>query len=188
MKLWEQTMLTVTTGLLGAGLLVLVNSQPRGEPITLLPPATPAPILVHVDGAVQEPGVYQLVADSRVQQAVDAAGGLLPEAMPAGINLAASLADGDKVLVPYQLAEGGVPGEMGEGGIISQGQVIDLNTASQSQLETLPGIGPQKALDIITYREANGPFTLIEQVMNVPGIGPSTFERIKLYIVVGSAP
>lgn len=181
-------MLTVTAGLLGAGLLFLVSSQPRGEPVTLLPPPTPAPILVHVDGAVQYPGVYELDTDSRVQQAVDAAGGMLPEAMPAGINLAASLSDGDKVLVPFQVQAVGEPGETSEEAIIQDGQVIDLNTATQSQLEMLPGIGPQKATDITNYREANGAFTLIEQIMNVPGIGPTTFARIRTYIVIGSTP
>lgn len=186
MKLWEQTMLTVTAGLLGAGLLVLVNSQPRGEAITLRPLPTPAPITAHVDGAVHQPGVYELEAGSRVQQAVEAAGGALPEAMLAGINLAAPLVDGEKVLVPYQPADG--DNTVDPAAVISGGQVVDLNLASQSQLESLPGIGPQRAGDIIAYRQANGPFTAIEQIMNVPGIGPATFERLKLYLVVGSAP
>ncbi len=189
MKFWEQIMVAITTGLLGAGLLVVVNSQPRGEPVTLLPLPTAAPILVHVDGAVANPGVYEIPADSRVQDALDAAGGLLPEAVSAAINLASPLKDGDKVLVPYQ-PQAGEPSNQTDGNAAIQPQVevIDLNTASQGDLERLPGIGPQKALAIVTYRQEHGAFTQIEQVMNVPGIGPTIFEQIKAYLIIGSTP
>jgi competence protein ComEA len=189
MKFWEQIMVAVTAGLLGAGLLVVVSSQPRGEPVTLLPLPTPSPILVHVDGAVANPGVYELEAGSRVQDGLEAAGGLLPEAMTAAINFAATLNDGDKVLVPYQPQASESQDQDGSGSdIVQAGEYIDLNTASQNDFEKLPGIGPQKALAIVTYRQEHGAFTQIEQIMNVPGIGPTLFEQIKAYIIIGNTP
>jgi competence protein ComEA len=189
MKFWEQIMVAVTAGLLGAGLLVIVNSQPRGEPVTLLPLPTAAPILVHVDGAVANPGVYELEAGSRVQDALEAAGGLLPEGVTAAINFASTLNDGDKVLVPYQVQESESEIQTGSSGeTVQQGEYIDLNTASQSDFERLPGIGPQKAVAIVTYRQEHGAFTQIEQVMNVPGIGPTIYEQIKAYILIGNTP
>jgi competence protein ComEA len=189
MKFWEQIMVTITAGLLGAGLLIIVGSQPRGEPVTLLPLPTAAPILVHVDGAVKNPGVYELEAGSRVQNALEVAGGLLPEAMTAGINFASRLQDGDKVLVPFQVQAGeSADNNSSSAGIVQVGEYIDLNTASQSDFERLPGVGPQKALAIITYRQEHGAFTQIEQIMNVPGIGPSLFEQIKAYIIIGNTP
>jgi competence protein ComEA len=182
MKLWEHVMLTVTAGLLGAGLLVLVNSQPRGEPVVLRPQPTPAPLQVHVDGAVNQPGLYNLPIQSRVQDAINAAGGVSAEADLETINLAALLEDGEKLDIPHKGKENRslVDDEKND----QNKSLVNINTASLYELETLPGIGPTMAQSIIDYRQEHGFFTQIEQIMNVPGIGPSTFERIKEYITI----
>ena len=185
----------IAVGLLAAGVILLAASPPRGAPITLLPMPTPAPVMVHVSGAVAQPAVYSLPAGSRVGDAIRAAGGLLPEADTQALNLAAFLQDGSKVLVPFiptpiPTPQPGAPDSVravklptlpapGAGGL------LNINTATQAELETLPGIGPVTAQHIIEYRQANGPFPDIEAIQDVPGIGPKTFEEIKDLISVG---
>ena len=172
-------------GLLGAGLIMLVSSRPKGQPVTLLPPPTPLPILVHVAGAVANPGVYSLPQDSRVQDALQAAGGLLPEASAGFLNLAAPLQDGELIFLPTRIPT--APASPVDSTPATRSQIvptavarrININTATLADLDTLPGIGPVTAQSIISYRAAHGPFTTIERIMDVPGIGQTTFERIK---------
>jgi competence protein ComEA len=189
-KSWWQLAIGILGGLLGAAILLLFNSQPRGEAVSILPPPSPAPIRVHVTGAVSNPDVYSLAYDSRVEDAVDAAGGVLPNAYTYTLNLAAQLEDGDKVLVPFIAQDtSDIPqGERNKPAIASVQFPLDINTATQEELELLPGIGESKAQGIIEYRETNGPFTTVEQIQNVPGIGPGIFDEIKDLIIVGSIP
>ncbi|MFC1936808.1 helix-hairpin-helix domain-containing protein [Chloroflexota bacterium] len=186
---WRVLIVLISGALIG-GVTLLVGSPPRGEAVSLLPPPTPAPLLVHVEGAVAEPGVYTLPPGSRVQNAIDAAGGPLKEAVLSGLNLAAELSDGDKLLVPDQdsyippAAPAAAPSSGGGEQAVSY--PIDINTATLEELDSLPGIGPVKAQAIIDYRQQNGPFTIIDQIQNVSGIGPVTFEKIKEYITINS--
>ncbi len=179
----------VAVGLLAAGLILFASRAPRGEPVELLPPPTPLPMLVHVSGAVAAPGVYSLPPGSRVQDAVAAAGGLLADANDGLLNLAALLVDGQKVVVPTRAAaatpgggQGEAPPDHRSGGV---DLLVNINTASQAELETLPGIGPSLAQAVIAYREANGLFTSLEGIQAVVGIGPVTFEEIKDLITLG---
>lgn len=178
-----QVALGVVCGLLAAGLILLVAAPPRGEAIRLLPPPTAAPLAVHVNGAVASPGVYWLPPGSRVAQAIQAAGGALPQADEQALNLAAPLHDGEQVRVPTQAREETAwpTSEASRSLLAPSGapSLININTATQSELESLPGIGPVLAQRIIEYRQAHGPFTRLEDLLNVPGIGPKTFERIK---------
>lgn len=190
MKEWWKLAFGLLGGLLGAGVILLVASPPRGEPIALLPPPDPLPVVVHLTGGVTQPGVYTLPAGSRLQAAVDAAGGFLPEADAQAVNLAAPLQDGQKVTIPT-LAPTVAPLSRGPGetGIplptpVPTSGLINLNTASQAELETLPGIGPVTAQKIIQYRQEHGPFQKIEDILDVPGIGEKTFEAIKDLITV----
>jgi len=175
-------------GLLGSGVIYLTSSQPRGEGITLLPPPTSAPIVVHIVGAVLEPGVYSLPIKSRQQDAIEAAGGFLSDANPQVLNLAAPLQDGDRIIVPTIPSDTPTPVTNPSKSIIvelpSSNTLININTASQADLENLPGIGPVKAKTIIAFRESNGFFGLIEDIQKVPGIGPKTFENLKSLITV----
>jgi len=127
-----------------------------------------AELAVHVAGAVKNPGVYLLPAGSRIQDAIGAAGGPLPEGDIHRLNLADILTDGKKVYVPWTLDRS----EEGSG-------LVNINTADARELETLPGIGPARAQKIIEYRELRGPFSSIEEVMNVSTIGPKIFEGIQ---------
>jgi competence protein ComEA len=179
----------VLFGLFVALLIWAVSRNPRGQAVTLRPGPTEKPIVVHVTGAVPRPGVYALAQGSRVQDAISAAGGFLAEAEKSGINLARALEDGEQLDIPY--AEGASPVIGTELPLFpgtqesSSSELININTASQAELETLPGIGPTTAQRIIQYREQNGPFVSTEDIINVPGIGAGTYQRIQDLITVG---
>ncbi len=181
----------ILMGLVLAGILFLVIRLPAGKPIELVPAPTEAPIAVHVIGAVPRPGLYELPEGSRVQDAVDAAGGLLSEADPDQINLAAILEDGQQLDVPYKSGQesSGLPEFPDESGLPNQpaeaGDLININTATLDELNDLPGIGPTTAQNILDYRNENGPFGQIDDLLNVPGVGLTTFENIKDLITVG---
>ena len=172
---------------------------------------TPQNIYVDICGAVTSPGVYELPYGSRVFQAIEQAGGYLPEAAASYLNRAKGLSDGQQVYVPTRrrwTASGSQLPKMdrksqqktrtetasgqksagedsGEAETASSTeQKIDLNTADVSQLTTLTGVGESKALAIIAYREENGPFTSAEDIMNVPGIKEGTYEKIKDKIAI----
>ncbi len=191
MKSWWLVALGVLFGLLGAGGIFLASQPPGGTAIELRPPPSPVPMQVYVIGAVENPGVYALPKQSRVEDAIAAAGGLAEDAWPESINLAAPLQDGNQVEVPVlqptdapTRVESGSTGEEQPASESAAPAVININTASQEMLETLSGIGPVTAEKIIAYREANGDFTLIEEIQKVKGIGPATFEKIKDSICV----
>jgi len=140
-----------------------------------------ASIVVHVVGAVRHPGVYRLTPGSRAEDAVFAAGGPLGSAQLAAVNLAAPLADGEQVVVPKkgEAAAAAAPSGSSIGVPAAPGQKVDLNTASESELDTLPGVGPATAKRIVEDRQTNGPFRAPEDLMRVPGIGPKKFDSLK---------
>ncbi|WP_394552115.1 ComEA family DNA-binding protein [Agromyces sp. MMS24-JH15] len=132
-------------------------------------------LLVHVLGAVAEPGLVEVAAGSRVVDAIAAAGGLAADADPAGVNLARPVVDGEQLIVPVagQLPAPGAPGAMTPG----DGKV-HLNTADLAALDTLPRIGPALAQRILDWREANGSFASVDQLREVAGIGDATFSGL----------
>ncbi|MCX7682298.1 MAG: helix-hairpin-helix domain-containing protein [Anaerolineae bacterium] len=166
-------------------------SRPQpAPPITISTPvpsptATPAPLRVHVSGAVLNPDVYVLPPGSIVRDAVMAAGGPAPDADLERINLAVELHDQQQVRVPRKGEETASDSGAASGGSEETSGLININTATAAQLETLPRIGPAMAQRIVEYREANGPFKTVEELQNVPGIGPATFEGLKDLITVG---
>jgi competence protein ComEA len=160
-----------------------VAPRPTAEPtFTPLPTATAAPLLVYVSGEVARPAVYELAPGSIIEDAMLAAGGATAAAELAGVNLALRLADGMHIHIPAK-------GEMGAIPVVSGGEAsssergpagpVNINTATAEELETLPGIGPATAGAIIEYREANGPFARIEEIMDVTGIGEAKYEQIR---------
>ena len=179
-------------GLFGAGILLLVSSKPRGEPITLEPPPTPAPIVVHISGAVNNPGVISLLSGSRLQDAIEAAGGFTDYADDQNLNLAAFLEDGKYIQVPTIAAISAAievsPTPTWGSRSFTIDSKIDINTATQQELESLPFIGSEYAQRIIAYRNANGPFKTIESIQEVYGIGSKTFEYIQDLITVENSP
>lgn len=180
-------MFGVVIGLLAAGLLWLVDSPPRGEPVRLISPPSPSPLVVQVSGAVAQPGVYQLPAGSRISDAIQAAGGVLPSANALSLNLARQLEDGQAVRVPTIAPSPSVVliTATPEATATPYNPFININTASQEELESLPGIGPVLAQRIIAYRQKHGDFAAIEDVKLVYGVRAETFEMIKDFISVG---
>jgi competence protein ComEA len=171
-------------GLFVAALVWVVARNPTGTAVTLRPVPTDKPLVVHITGAVPRPGVYALPQGARVQDAISAAGGFLAEAEKSGINLARSLEDGEQLDIPF--VEGfspviATPMET----FIPTSDLININTATVSELDTLPGIGPTTAQKIVDYRDTKGPFLNIEDIVNVSGIGPTTYDRIRDLITVG---
>ena len=153
---------------------------------------------VYVSGAVRRPGVYTLKPGDRLIDAVEAAGGGIPEADLESVNLALRVQDEAQYKIP-RIGEPPDP----ESNVVSapassqnplsdkgqsSGGLIDLNKASAELLETLPGIGPVRAGDIVADRELNGPFLTIEQITRVQGIGPATYSGIRELVIVGEAP
>jgi competence protein ComEA len=149
--------------------------------------ATPAPIRVYVSGAVCQPAVYELFPGSIVQDAVSAAGGPASDADLDYINLALELHDQQQVHVPRQGETNPPPSASGgsSGNGETTGAPININTATAAELETLPRVGPTMAQRIVEYRESNGLFKTIEEIQDVQGIGPATFEGFKDMITVG---
>jgi competence protein ComEA len=128
-------------------------------------------VVVHVAGAVRDPGVYRLRSGSRVDDAVQRAGGAKRRADLGGLNLAAQLEDGRQVLVPERAAAGGAASTGGAAAATAPGQPVNLNTATLEQLDTLSGIGPLTAQKILDVREEQGGFSSIEELGEIPGIG-----------------
>ena len=172
-------------GLFLAALIWVVARNPTGEPVILRPAPTEKPVIVYITGAVPRPGVYALPKNARVQDAISAAGGFLAEAEKSQINLAALLEDGEKLDIPYIEGASPILATPGPTVVAVTTELININTASAAELDTLPGIGPSLAQRIIEYREQNGPFINTEDIINVPGIGPGSYERFRDMITIG---
>ena len=180
----------LTVGAVAAVALGLVLIWPRGagEGVEArLAMATPAPdlvqptILVHVSGQVVRPGVLELAVDSRVGDAIAAAGGLLVSADIEAINLAARVSDGARLHVPEPGEE---PRWSGPAQAVGAARV-DVNVAPQSELEALPGIGPALAAAVVAHREDHGRFRSVDQLVEVPGIGPAKLEVLRDLVSTG---
>lgn len=159
------------------------ESIPQIQLVTTVPPVTvPPPVIVHVAGAVVRPGVYTLPADARLVDAIDIAGGALPEAEPHRLNLAAGVVDGMQIWVPVEGEL--VPQQAGPGLSGDSSGPVNLNTASADQLDALPGVGPSTASAILAYRDDHGPFLTVDDLLSVPGIGPAKLESLRDAVVV----
>ena len=189
MKTWQQILLGFFLGIISVGVIALAVVPPRGQPIQLLPAPTQQPITVYVTGCVNSPGLYQLSNGSRVINAMEIADGNCPSANLEGINLAARLVDGMQVDIPFEgnqstthpVVNKNNPSE--KDNRIQEGS-ININTASWEVIETLPGIGPEKAKQIVQYRQEIGQFLTLEDLLNVPGIGTTIFNQIKPFLTL----
>jgi competence protein ComEA len=171
-----------------AAVVVYTPTAPPTE--TPAPTATPRPLVVYVSGAVVQPGVYALAPDARVADTLAAAGGATAQADLARINLARRVRDEEQIHVPHRgeptfvaptpIVVPATPSAEGASG------KVNINTAAVAELDTLPGIGPGYAERIVAYRESHGPFDTVEDIQDVPGIGPALFSRIKDLITTGN--
>lgn len=174
------------TGAIGAP--AAPASGGAGAPTTSVAPG----LVVHVVGAVRTPGVVRVGTGARVLDAVEAAGGLRADADVARVNLAARLVDGQRVAVPAvgedvpAVADpgGGGAGPTGSASAPSPESPIDLNEATEAQLDALPGIGPATASAIVAHRTQHGPFRTVDALADVRGIGPAKLEQLRPYLVV----
>jgi len=175
-------------GLLFSALILVIADPKQSHPAVLLPTPVAEEITVFITGAIQNPGTYELPPGSRVEDAVNQAGGWTSEADQTAVNLAAFVTDGQGIYIPV-LGEvvQSEPDSARFQPIDSSGKV-DLNTATIEMLDELPGIGPSKAEQIVAYRQNNGAFDTIEDILNVPGIGPVIFEQIQELITVSNIP
>lgn len=165
-----------------AGGFTWLAVRPAPRRVEIVIPA-PAPVVVQVSGAVGSPGVYTLPAGSRVADAIAAAGGFSSVAAAESVNQAAKLADGARVDVPVRASPSQGNGASGPAAAQGPPGLIDLNTATQQELESLPGIGPTLAAAIIDFRSKNGPITRVDQLLAVDGLGPKKIEAIRPFLV-----
>lgn len=185
--------------LLALAIAVLVTALgPRGSSQTLVPdepaPARAEPttgsddsiesdqnapdVFVHIIGAVNNPGLYQLHDGDRAVDAVAAAGGLAADADQAQLNLARFISDGEQIVVP-RVGEAPPVSPGGAAGAVGQAGTVNINSADASALEELPGVGPALAVRIVEWREANGPFAAVDDLLNVTGIGQKKLDGMR---------
>lgn len=172
----------------GGSLLMFRQAHPAAVEF----PVAPAkPVYIHLTGAVRQPGIVQLTAGTRVFEALEKAGGALPEADLERINLAKFVIDGEQLYVPAKedpAAQLSVFTQKKSSAVATETQAevtgpLNLNRASQAELETVPGIGPALARRIIAYREAHGGFQTYEELDEVSGIGSSTLEKFRPFFI-----
>lgn len=170
----------------GEGVVADAGPPSGGDVVLPVPSAESEPALcIHVDGQVAHPGVYYLPRGSRVIDAVDAAGGLAPGAVTESVNLALVLADGQQVIIPDAASAPMPPiADAPADAPASSGGLVNINTASVGELVALKGVGEATAEKIVADREANGPFSAIEDLKRVSGIGEKKFEALRDAICV----
>ncbi|MGU3436101.1 helix-hairpin-helix domain-containing protein [Actinomycetes bacterium M1A6_2h] len=178
--------------LVGVGLAAVVvaalfvwRDRPVPQPVSALPvvvttsvaaePAIAADLVVSVVGAIARPGLVTVPPGSRVADVLRAGGGALPGTDLLGLNLAQKVSDGDQIVVGAPAPPVSSAGTPDNGA----SRVVSLNSATESELDALPGVGPVTAASIVAWREANGPFTSVDQLSEVDGIGPTRLEKLR---------
>jgi competence protein ComEA len=176
---WERRSIRPLFFIVGAILIVVLGLWFIGRPSQVEPvvsgvesglvldsESSAMKVVVHVTGSVKNPGLYQLPVGARIADAIEAAGGVSKKSAANSVNLARVVVDGEQILV-------------GESSSSGAGRGISINSASVSELEDLPGVGPIIAARIVSYREANGPFTSIDGLGEVSGIGDSIMGSVR---------
>ncbi|MBD7983095.1 helix-hairpin-helix domain-containing protein [Sporosarcina sp. Sa2YVA2] len=178
--------LTVASGL--SPLIEVEELEIVEEETIISVPTAPEPIVVDVQGAVTHPGVYSLVEGDRLIDAIHAAGGYLPHADSRMLNHAMKLVDEFYIYVPIEGEEVSLSGSILTTPVKEEDQKsvnkVNINLADMQELMTIPGIGPSKAAAIIQYRDENGSFTSTDRLMDVSGIGQKTFDRLESFVTV----
>ena len=162
----------------------VVTLPDRTVPLTILPTATPSPLVVYITGAVKNPGVFHVQPGSRIQDVIETSGGYLESANLQWINLAAPVSDGQRIDIPFSGEDSGSvltkSIEPNAGDI----QNISLNKASQKELESLPGIGVDKATKILTEREKRGRFQKVDDLLEIDGFSQKLVDQVRPYLYI----
>ena len=200
---WLWLFVALFVGVAGTAVYFYLSNRVQPAPIIIIPPeptatppptATLSPLTVFVNGAVVAPGVVEIPANGRLQDAIQAADGFTDEANTTVVNLAQPLQDGVQIYIPT-IEEEETAVTQPSAIIIesansesnsNSGGLININTATAAELETLPGIGPSTADKIITHRQENGDFASIEAIMDVSGIGEAKFNAMSALITIGN--
>jgi competence protein ComEA len=177
LKPWQTILLGTLAGAIVISLLLVISLPNKTVPLQFLPTTTPSPLVIHITGAVLNPGIKTLPSGSRVNDVVELAGGVLETADLEKINLAAPIFDGQKIHIPNY-------GETLNLTTSSEGntELVPLNSASAKDLEKLPGIGEEKAAAIIAEREKRGQFQSIDELLEVKGISDNLLNQIRSLI------
>jgi competence protein ComEA len=160
------------------------SSGPSSAPGSTDTGAGSAVVVAHVAGAVVRPGVYRLGGAPRVADAIDAAGGPGPDADLDAVNLAAAVADGERVYLPRRGEPPPAGGGVGLAGPSVAAGPLDLNTATAEQLDALPGVGPSTAAAILSYRQEHGRFRSVDELLEVRGIGDAKLAELRAKVRV----
>jgi len=178
----------VAVGTPGVGVTASGPGSPAESGSAPAAASAPPEIVVHVVGAVRRPGLVRLAEGARVQDALDAAGGLTRAARPGRLNLAQLLSDGQQVVIgtagesTSEVRDGSAP--VGSSTGSSAATTVDLNWATAAELEQLPGVGPVTAAAILAWRSQHGRFTAVTDLQQVDGIGPKTYAQIAPHVRV----
>lgn len=172
-------LLSILSGFLIAGVILLLNSKDTGLPIIVVPAPTPLPISVYLSGDIENPGVYLLPVGSRMEDLINLSKIKIPP--ESDINLASKLYDGQHIQISSNSSV-----ERTNTITITNSEKININEADIEELKLLPGIGETKAKEIVMYRETYGYFDTIEDILNVPGIGDATFNQLRDKIATNS--
>ncbi len=175
MKPWQQALAYIFTGIAIALVLVLFTRPTPGKPIQLTP-VVPQTYQIQVDGSVINPGVFTVPAGARVAEVIDLAGGATSPEVLTELNLARPVKDGERIVVGSDLTTNRTSE-------ISLG-LLDINQATFKDLDALPGIGEAKANAILAYRQENGHFVTIDELLKVPGISDDVFQKVKDLVMV----
>ncbi len=188
MKILKILSLGVIIGLFSSGLVLLVSKGSYASQFELQPIPTNAPLVVHIIGGVAVPGVYRVQVNSRVDDVVAMAGGFSTDANREAINLSQMVSDGQQIIIPLkeegEIAKSSPSGSQVLRSTVMPSTLVNINTANEKKLSELAGIGPITASNIIEYRQTHGSFQSIDELMNVKGIGISTFEEVKDLITI----
>lgn len=179
--------LVLVAALSAGSFLAYVRSRPREVVLSTGAAESSAPrdriLTVHVAGAVANPGLYRIAEGTRVADAISRAGGPVPDAVTDDINLAARVTDGQKITVPRKTPDQ-APQIPGETPARESSTLVNINTAGPQELERLPGVGPAMAARIVEHRRKNGPFSSVDDLDGVQGIGPSKMEALRDLVTI----
>ena len=184
---FDRRLLVIGAAIVLVAIAAIVGAEGRSgseQVATATDPPQEPPLVVHVAGAVRRPGLYRIERGARVADAIEVAGGFTRRALHDGLNLATPLVDGQQVRVPERADSGAaVAGAAGGGSASDTPGPISLSQADARALETLPGIGPATAAKIIAWREGNGGFAAVDDLLRVPGIGSAKLEALRPLVV-----